>query len=126
MMDAPYHRRATTDARRQTADQVRMIHPGMNQIGRKGAKLAGKSQEAARIWDAWLHAHRINGDARGENRTGDGQVIDERDDGESEAIAVGAQKQIAEHRFGSAKLEAVNDMHEVNLVRHARIALPAW
>ncbi len=101
-----------------------MIHPGLDDVGLEPAKMARETEEAARVGDTGLHADRVDGDAGSEDGGGDGEVVDQGDDGEAEALAIGAQQEVTEHRLGAAELKAVNDVEEVKLLRHARSALP--
>ena len=62
VMDAPDHWRTRGDSRRETANEIRMIHPGMNNTWRFAIQIGGKAGGAPWVGDSWLHAHRDDRD----------------------------------------------------------------
>ncbi len=80
-----------------------------------------QTHDAARVGQAGLHTQSDEGDPGVDDRRGDGEIVDERDDGRFKPTRVGAQQQVAEHRLGPAVLEAVDDVNDAELA-HTSIA----
>ena len=77
MMDAPDHPRPGNEPRRQSADEIGVVHAGLHDLGPLAAKMADKPCDAAGVGNAGPHAHRHNRNARALQRSGDGQIIDQ-------------------------------------------------
>jgi len=112
MMDPPDQDRPEGQPHRDPADEVRVIHPGLDHPGPLAAQQPGQASDRQRIEDSGPHPHHPDGNPRREDAVGEPQVIDQGDDHRLEPPAVRARQQVAEHHLRPAELETIYNMDD--------------
>ncbi len=91
-MNAPDDASLRGRACRDSADQVGMIHPCLDDRRPLTPQVPGQFYHTPRIGNPRFHAHHSDRDAGINERLRDGHIVDEGNDGWFKLLAVGAQE----------------------------------
>ncbi len=100
---------------RQGTYQVGMIHPGLDDMWLLLMQIATQRQKLARIENAIGHSNDFDRYAGFDQGISHAHVIDQGNDGRFKTLPIRPQQQVDQHRFGTTKIEAVDDVNNPEL-----------
>src|SRR5207248_11155839 len=98
----------------QRADEVCMVHPGLDEVGRFAAQPLGEPEKPQGIRDAVPHPEWLNRNVQSSDLCPYGADVGQREHLRLEEVAINLRKQLEKHRLCAADGEAGDQMQDLD------------